>query len=626
MAEGRKDEIAAFGPMIGGCHGGLHPGLLPDTQFAGGVNLSVRGGFARTRPGFRKLLDLGDQEFQGAFTYRLNEGDRIIFVANGRIFQLQLFAESLSAIPYSVENTTREKNGVSQTEIFSPDFGKSSDGSWSKMVNFAKAERFCVVQDGYHQPAIIGEGGNPNHARVSLQSITPYSDPGDQESTSRMYSDVPVANCMAYASGRLVVSPRYLWQENTGIYVEPLESGRPYLVASDLDLDPESCLRFIETNVAAGGGAIRMPQESGFVVALQTFRNSETVDGNGALLAFCQDGINAFNFAFDRASWGTEKQPISQMLFSGIGTYSPKAVVTLNDDIMFRRVDGLGSVRYTASQVSGSSGSLSSTPMSFEVSHRLDLDSFDDLPDVSAAFTDNRFLVTSGGRTSGGKGFRGLVSLDTASLYSMSEKPAPVYDDVWTGMDFLQVVAARYKGRDRHFVFGRLKGTLGLWLVDSAARTDDGTPIQSRLYTKQFSFGSPGNLKKFDKVELWIRDLVGKATVRVYWRSDGSPLWIRTRSIELNAGISGLPQTRRRLTFGPTEYNTCDSTGRPAQVGTGFQLCVEWEGSLSIERGVLYATPGQGLEPNVQCSAEAEQVLEARADQVLLDDFEYTIK
>lgn len=625
-AEGRKEAMAAFGPLPGGCHGGLYPGLLPDTQFAAGVNVSVRGGFVRSRPGFRKLLDLGAGTFQGAFIYRLNEGDRLVFVQSGQVKQVKLFGDSLSASTYAVADTTRVGTNGTETQLFSPNFGKDDSGVWSKHVNFVKAERFCVVQDGYHQPAIIGEV-DADSARVSFQSLTAYTSP-DAESTSVLYSDVPVSLCMAYASGRLIVSPRFLWQDLTGIYPTTPESGRPFLAASDLDLDTESCLRFIETNSANGGGYIRMPQESGFVIGLSPFRNSETVDGNGALLAFCQDGINAFNFAFERSTWGTGKQPISQMLFSGIGTYSPRALVNVNDDIMFRRVDGVGSVRYTASQVAGSSGSLSSTPLSFEVSHRLSLDEFSDLPDVSAAFADNRFLMTTGGKTVDGAGFRGVMSLDTAALYSMANKPSPAYDDIWTGLDFLQVLSARYQGRDRHLLIARHKGTVGLWLVDPAARTDEGTPIFSRFYTRQFTFGDPMGVKRFDKVELWIRDLVGKATIRVYWRSDGSSLWSPAGEVILNAGATGLPQTRRRVTFGPEAENECDTTGLPTRVGTAFQLCVEWEGSLSVERGVLFATPGQS-EPNRNCAEEAESVLEAGPDGTggrVLDDFTYSVK
>lgn len=624
MAENRTDLIDGFGSLASGCHGGLYPSILGETQFAAAVNVSVRGGFARTRPGLTKLFDLGGLEFQGAGLYRLNEGDRIVCVLSGGVYQIKMFGDVPVISKYSVANTTRTGSNGTGTEVFSPDFGKDDGGAWSTAVNMAKAERFFVVQDGYHQPVIIGEHDDADSARVSFQSKTPYAPVDGEASTSVLFSDVPVSRAMGYASARLVVSPRYLWQDLTGVYPTDgsLESGRMYVVASDLDSDPESCLRFIETNTAQGG-AIRMPQEVGFVTAMQPFRNSETVDGNGALLAFCQDGINAFNLAYEVSSWGTEDQTISQMLFSGVGTYSPRSVIPVNDDIWFRRIDGIGSVRYTSTQVAGASGSLASTAKSFEVAHRLDLDAFSDLPYVSMAFADNRLLVTTGGRVSG---FRGLVSLDTAALYSITEEATPVFDDLWTGLELLQVVSARYRGRDRHFIFARNNGTLGLWYVDIAARTDSGCPIHSRLYTKQFLFSKPTVIKKFDRLELWIRDLAGRATITVYWRPDGSPVWSRMNDVIVNARSPGVAQARQRLTFHPLSENPCNSAGQPMRSGTGFQFCIDWTGSLTLERGVVYATPGQAMEPSLQCEEEAEVLLEIGGENnEVLDDFGYTV-
>lgn len=59
--------------LIGGMNAAMRPHAIQDFQYARGVNIDVRGGFARTRPGFRLLSDglvpllpSPDSLFQGA--------------------------------------------------------------------------------------------------------------------------------------------------------------------------------------------------------------------------------------------------------------------------------------------------------------------------------------------------------------------------------------------------------------------------------------------------------------------------------------------------------------------------------------------------------------------------------
>jgi hypothetical protein len=667
--EGRQPLIEVLGPMVGGVHGGLHPSLLSENQFAAGVNITARGGFIATRPGFKRLLDLGLGFFQGAGRYRLNEGDRLIFVQDGKVKQIKLFEEPLQVQEYTVASTTRTKfdinrpvydvpppdpenpptptgyEAVTFVQEHSPDFGKDLEGNWSRVVNMTKAERFFVVQDGYHQPVIIpgeelvGNGASAvsrplsaDTARVSFQSPIDYPAlPPGFSSTDFHFSEVPIGLSMSYASRRLVVSPRWEWQDLIGTYPADIDdriSGRATFVASDVDISVGACLRFVENNFANGGGSISLPLESGFITCMAPFRNSEAVDGNGALVVFGQDGVSAFNLAFDRRTWGDDKQAISQMLFQDVGSESPRALVPVNDDLFFRRPDGIASLRYTATQAGGKTGSLSTTPQSFEVSHRLNLDSFESLPLVSMDFTDNRLFVTSGGLTPGGQGFRGLVVLDGSSVYSMTSEAQPIYNDIWTGLDFLQLVHGRYQGKTVQFVFAKcVDGSLSLWALDPEAKMDDGnTLIPARLYTRQYAFGN-SNFKKFSKCELYIRDLVGEAEISLYWRADGYYLWKKCNVVQVNSDVSGLPQSRYRITLSPTEENPCDeATGRPLRAGTSFQFCLEWRGSLKIEKALFFADLETANEPVVQCDPEmAVALVESDRSGVSLDDFEYCI-
>ena len=61
------------------------PFLLPEVQCARGINVTFRGGLAKTRPGF--VMDLVNlpkgTEFQGAGVWKLPSGDIIVFVQAG---------------------------------------------------------------------------------------------------------------------------------------------------------------------------------------------------------------------------------------------------------------------------------------------------------------------------------------------------------------------------------------------------------------------------------------------------------------------------------------------------------------------------------------------------------------
>ena len=50
-----KDE---FTRLPGGMHGGLRPTLVPQGQASRAINISFRGGYAKTRPGWTPVVDM----------------------------------------------------------------------------------------------------------------------------------------------------------------------------------------------------------------------------------------------------------------------------------------------------------------------------------------------------------------------------------------------------------------------------------------------------------------------------------------------------------------------------------------------------------------------------------------
>jgi hypothetical protein len=87
----------------------------------------------------------------------------------------------------------------------------------------------------------------------------------------------------------------------------------------------------------------------------------------------------------------------------------------------------------------------------------------------------------------------------------------------------------------------------------------------------------------------------------------------------------GLPQHRYKVRIVPTDENFWDPvSGRQTRVGYTFQLCLEWRGSLKIEKVRVAAQPHtEQIEP--YCDEEDAEKLLPETGHLTLDDFTYQI-
>ena len=592
-------ETSGFLNLLGGCNTGLSPMLLPENQYARGLNVSVRNGLVRTRPVFKKIATLVGTytKFQGAKAYRLQDVDRIVLGTDGRVHTFNLETENLSTA--------------------TPTLDTSAD-----TLYFAQADRYMVVQDGTNRPLFLHEDSLFRQARA----YTSYAGTGDTP------NEVFTGTHTAYGHGRIFTVARYV-HGNDG---QPgVAEGRPYFVAGDIikPSNPEEVFEFSETTYLNDGGAAGMPAEFGFIQGMAFFRNIASGTGMGPLIVFGREGVGAFAVDQPRAPTtpetpGWSEIDFSQVLFSGIGTRSPRSILNVNDDLLFRAEDGIRSIRYTSSEIAAGSGALSATPSSHEVRYWLDMDTLADLPFVSSSVADNRILFTSASRTN--DWFRAVTSLDTAPVYGITiGQASPAYDGIWTGLRFLQTLSARYDGEMRHlFIVRSSTDAVELWYLDEDATYDSSSQAPlCRVYTRSDSFESPNQFKRFSHIDLWVRELKGNADITVYFRPDGYELWTACNSLTIKSDASGQPQHRYRLRFGPQSEDLYDPiTGANLLGGTSFQFCFQWEGNLAIEKAVYYATPESEEPPDSCCDGEttATALVEGTGG-VLLDDFTYLV-
>jgi hypothetical protein len=589
-------QTEGFISLLEGVHGGLSPNLVRESQFAQGLNVAVRGGLVSTRPQFEKERVLASEgKFQGSAIYSLNSGDRFVYCIDGNI---------------SIYNL--------ETRNLAPNVATLS--ATADRVYFEQADRYFVVQDGESRPIFL-------HEDSLLRQAIPYRafDANDFDNT---FNETFTGTIMAYGHGRIFVRPKHI--HNLDGQPDTTTEGRPYFVGGDLFLPnkPENVLKSTETSYLAGGGAFGLPGEFGFVTAMDLFRNAPTGSGQGPLIVFGRRGVAAFGINARRDDW--QGLDFSQVLFEKVGTRSDRSVIAVNDDLFFRGEDGIRSIRYTTSQVASGGGSLSVTPLSDEVRHRLELDDATARELSSMSFAQNYVLLTSGGYIN--DAFRGLISLDTAAAFSLTTTATPAYNDIWTGLNFLQTLSAEQDMVETHFFVHRNQDTqeLSLWKLGTDNYRDNvETPTLCRLYTRAFDFGVAASTKKFSHLDLHVRELKGDARVTAYFRIGGYKLWNQCLTVDLKAdyGDTGeLAQTRYKIKLPPLDENIWDPvTGKQALAGNTIELCIEWEGSLTIEKAVAFALP-EPEEPELLCEPEVAQALEEGEGGFLLDDFTYKIK
>lgn len=567
-----QPPVDSVSVLMGGMHGGISPMFLGPTQFARGINISCRGGLAHTRPGWHKLATVPDgiSPFQGAARWSLPDGfDAVVMCFAGYLWILHLGTLTFTKIGDSV---------------FTP----------NTQVFFAQADRYLVISEGQRISAYDWQNGAP----VLLYSSVQGQPPGTFK--------VPPATVMQFCQGRLHMVVPTLPDVVNGVNT-PLQTNNQYFVSGDIRMpaDPTTLLNYTEIQTINGGGALGMPDSLGSISGMTAFRNSPTGTGVGALVTLCTNGVAAFNVALPRAALndangntvipGWYQQQIGQVLFFGAGTRSPWSVLPVNNDVVYRGVDGIRFLRYTAgvseSANSNASGGLANQPQSFEVSPWLSTDPAASLPYVSAAFADSRLMMTSQPSITEARSFQGIISMDNAVSQSMTQTAPPAYDGMWTGIPVGQLMTVNYQGQTVPLAVCT-DGTVRI--LDGTRMDDDGTPIESQLTTRSLFSETRSQVKELSLVELWLSGLVGPTSVTVYYRPDKHPYWNQlgeTRTFNIAPGSA--PQERRGINFvlqkEDGRYTRPGVNSMGIRIGYTYQFLIKITGYAQIEQFIARA-------------------------------------
>ena len=550
-----------------GVDSGRSPNLLPRNQASFAVNVTMRGGYVKSRPGFDRieLTYTGDSSeeieatrtrfltgrFQGAYPYEYGNNSYIICGVGGYIYRIDTKTKEVMDI-------TPKKGGVADPNL-----------STIPVFYFQQAEEFLIIQDGLSLPIIWAGAAS---RRSNLQE-----------------SEVPVGKAMAYGNGRLWVS-----------------RGREF-VAGDISGGPTSVIQFNENPYLSEGGAFSVPLDTGDITSMKFTAQPDSSLGQGELLVHTHRAVFAVNVPVDRDQWKNVQYPTFRIVAINYGSVSDRSCTVANGDMFYRAPDGIRS--YVSSRREWQQ--YGQIPISREISPHLEGELLSGLPEsTSSALFDNRLLFTVSPQTDAKRGtyFHALAPLDFDLVGGNGDKAPPAWEGLWTGLNFLQVMTLVDEGKERCFAF-HLSETSGegiqLWELSRNKKDDWAGPIDSYVETKSYSFENLFEMKKLESGELWIDELSGEVKFDIKYKPNQYPAWVdwdtftecaKTENCDPPPGScltlkNYKPQfmTRRRV---PQPADDCESSnGAPMRNAYEFSVRIGWQGQARIRGFRCHAYP-----------------------------------
>jgi len=158
--------------LVGGMDSGRSPALLKPDQCSYASNVSFRGGFAKTRPAFKRLSLTGAgatafkaAKFQGAYWFvEDNDEGYIIAVADGKVYRISPPTSEGSA--WGVEDVT---NGAPLRSF--------ADRVWMVQAKENPQKNYLIIQDGESLPHIYDPIDGGRYSDVANKEVPQGSGP-----------------------------------------------------------------------------------------------------------------------------------------------------------------------------------------------------------------------------------------------------------------------------------------------------------------------------------------------------------------------------------------------------------------------------------------------------------------
>jgi hypothetical protein len=546
MPDAKGTLLDGFTSLEGGMDSGRSAEIIASNQYALAENVSIRGGFAKTSPQWKRvvltsdadLADFSEGRFQGADFFSNGSASHLVAIVSGRCWRIDV--DGTATLATYLGGQTAQRIAWLPT-------------AWTQQVEGA-----MVIQDGNARPWIYD---------------------GLTVRTAGM-DEVPSGCAMAYGMGRLWVA----------------RTGRQSFVAGDLYGTDTGPLKFTENTYLAEGGDFAVPTSAGKIVAMQFTAQNNTALGVGALLVFCERCVSSVDAPTDRTTWKDLQYPIQRVLLNGVGAVSPWGLANVNGDVFFRSPDGIRSI-VVALRDFNSWGNVS---MSNELQRIMDYEDQAALAHCSMAYVDGRLLTTmSPVRSCLNYYNRGLAITNFDLLGSIQGKTNPAYEGVEkNGLYPVKLVTGTMPDGPKCWMFALdSTGVLQLWeRVSTGHETSDELTRTSAIETRRMTFQVNNVLKKLLTAEVWRDEIKGLVSWDVYYRPDSHPNWILWESWCDHAsdgmlapaltGMNAQQFRNRKILQLPTD-SILSSSGMSARTGYDFQFRIEWTGQARLRKFIV---------------------------------------
>lgn len=625
MAYREKTIRDGWANTLGGIDSGRATNLLAKNTLAFAVNVSMRGGYAETRPPFVKPELNNDtpeittwwqaNETQGARYFAPVDKNPLIIVSiGGRIFKIDVLADfRVSEItPTGRTETTGSFISPPQTTSVTVIVTTSDkiqlnlpviigDGIYTVT---AKNNNILTVTNQTATGGVSIASGTPviyldvnpkNRPQAWMEQADKYFLIQDGQSSAAIYdgSTMRRAGPTEVPTGTVMVFNEEIGRLAVGLPTNEVAIG-------DV-IDPIS---FTETGYLNEGGKFRIPRKFGNITGACMLANQDRSNGQGAMLFFTRLGITAFNLPPNRDTWKALNYPV-QINMPIKGTTSHGSITLVNGDAFYRATDGIRSFALTRQEF----GQWGNTPLSRELGRVLNSDDRKLTSFASAVLFDNRLLFTvmpQPGRYGAYHG--GLGVLDYEGVSAMGERARPRYDGVWSGIKPTHLVTGDFGGEERCFAFTRnADGGVELWEILRKGNFDgDDGRITSWIETRGMDFENQFELKRLDGFEMWIDRVFGTVDFDLKYRPDLFPCWTDwdTKKIcQKHTDCDDDPLTgvcrdiktyrqgyRNRQAFGqPKDTDENELSETPMRVGHMYELKLQWVGRARIKWGLAKA-------------------------------------
>ena len=352
------------------------------------------------------------------------------------------------------------------------------------------------------------------------------------------------------------------------------------------------------TNFAVPGGAGRI----NCIIALSSLDASL---GQGPLQILCDNDIFTCSAPNNAAQWATTTTPILSESAIGFGGCGQDACAVVNGDLILKSTDATVHSFRLVREDFEKWGIL---PISQELNPLIKQENTELIQYAEFQEADNRCLMGAQPIESGGLVYsQGLYALDYDVSSSLQEKLPPIYDGVWKGLNFMRMVGGVFGKRQRVFClsWNYTANQPELWEILQDGTQDEPIAGANAIvwsFDTGVFFASDENKympKRLESGELYVSNLVGTATIQVWYRPDFDQCWHEWSTITLcadnvstNPAVIDVDQYRMRIGLGkPTAFDCDPTVNKKAQDGRFFQMRAQVTGSLTIMGGILACSP-----------------------------------